>query len=350
MTLTTDFKKPNAIFFEPTDAEISEDLGGIPVISFRPESLPYYREDGKYTPDELEAREDFVSERIRRVWPGYEGGPIEESAASTFFPFAGTVEPDDEIKVFVLFRPSLRKSAENWMDAFTGLKGQTFAKTIPVDHLNYIMVQHEVGHFEQNSKGLGLNPYESEWYSDTYALAKYRDAGGDPQVIEDYIHMRALSGFLNTSEDYHLGPILHHQFVDPLSDQVINDDTIEEDCKMSVRTLRIHTFLTSQNPDIDQFEIYHNLNDLQNDRPPRVKLDPEVSERVADVWKEGEFGFADGEKALRSLQIVKKEAPLSSHAHFSAIQILDAAEKFCPHLLAKVDPHLDAKAAPAPVL
>ena len=208
----------------PTDDEISEMVGGIPVTSFRHEDLPNLK------PSIYEGFSSWeFSERIQDVqrrWLEFNpaigkidnfddlarGTANTRSAQITTFSFSGSGKPD----CFSLLRPS-NSITESQKEANTfGLRNHQVKEPIPQSDNNFISTFHEIGYMDAYSRGLkSEGDYQDELYADKFALTKYLNAGGRPQVVRDYINCRALAGFLKQPYKYWLSqPLSNHFFGD----------------------------------------------------------------------------------------------------------------------------------------
>lgn len=206
----------------PTDEEISQMFGGIPVTSYRPEDFPHFKPTihQSYDQAEMNDRIQAVADHWIKFCPeiDLEGVAdlisniaVQLSASITSIHLNGVYKPS----VFLLLRPSEQIDPTLKLANDTGLKINNVRSNIPDQDREYISTYHEIGHMNVGINGLIFNSkFEEEFYSEIYAYTKYCEENGSLDVINSCVRERALSGFFRQPSKYWMAPKFAHNYMD----------------------------------------------------------------------------------------------------------------------------------------
>ncbi|MCK6418912.1 MAG: hypothetical protein L6Q57_08280 [Alphaproteobacteria bacterium] len=202
----------------PTDEEISKLLDGVEVYSCRPEDFVHFDAlvQGTITEIQKQERKEAFKAWLAKKLPHEDAGGAERIADQSYLqkgPLVHNVRTWNVSYCF-LMSPSSKQTSEQHFARNYQLNPCDIQNPIPEDHERYIQLQHEIGHACYNKMGMEFdNLYEDEFYADFYALNAYKEAGGDAQVIRDYIAKRALTALLGQPTHYWIAPALAHEFL-----------------------------------------------------------------------------------------------------------------------------------------
>lgn len=211
---------------EPTDSEISTFLGGTPIVSFRPDDLPNFKKSPKdYSPKDRALRAAALSDFLKRKYgfPILEpASPLADEIANTDFACAihltQPISPTQAYSIYILRRPPQCLTATEEMAIRLNMDEHLIKNPIPSDVLRYIIVQHEIRHFQQliNGQHFGADlsgAFNKEADADAFAIRKLEEASPQSPHTESFIHLRAISGIFYAYPEYWLAPHLAHTFL-----------------------------------------------------------------------------------------------------------------------------------------
>lgn len=340
----TDFSETIGIA-EMSNEQISRALGGVPVISMRPEDLPHFDplRSAPYSQGALDARVESIETTITNIFPNFRTSeevlrvPAGHHDASVLINFSGP-QNLETVNFFVLFRPSLELSVTQRVSGFSGLPAEDIQANIPVEDYRALTVWHEVGHMKAEMEGVKfLSPWHEELYADTFALDQYLKNGGSQDVVDFYIRERAISGFLKTDNKYFLAPALLERFQEGNPNP--NQDVMQTWAEMIELRLRVANTITED----DNNRILKNYSSEQiqdalfymNRGETEQILDTNLRSAMADLdrifVKEGSL-FEDKMLVFEALNEVVTEHNVNDRVSANGAFIVDSARQHTVYL------------------
>ncbi len=343
---------------EPSDQQLSQLLGGTPVISFRPEELVHFSPDRRdpISPWQGEERLMDLFQRVKARFPDYDQPPealttLSETKSAAVHMLRRQAyrpvryipprPPQDEVLLFVLMRPSLKIDSALIVANNTQIDPALITSPVDIETTRCLYVWHEFGHMHESKKNFKLsNPYLKELHADYTALKQVsREAGED--IIKPYILERALSAFLAQSPRYWLAPQLSKIFSDAAAqgaDTALRfDKDIQDRSWTSYAELRLRTLA-----DVglnDRLDLYSSATvqtalSLWNNGNSSAIPDARLRQycQVMDVVLNDKNVYTRTGDMLQNLARVTKLPQLDPLTRACGEQILEAGRMYCPRV------------------
>lgn len=211
----------------PTDEDISTMMGGIPVLSYRPEDFPHFEAlaNKSCSLDQMKERVDAIRQCWLNAFPEIADtvsgmNEMEKSIIKHAKTLSALVTPlrlagSEDVSFFVLLRRSKYIFPAEHLANITGLPRDCVRSDVTAQEAELISTYHEMAHMYFDLEGVFFDyPYDEELYCDLMALENYLYDGGRLEVVEQYIQGRALGGFLRLSSEYWLAPALSQKYIE----------------------------------------------------------------------------------------------------------------------------------------
>ncbi len=284
MTILRTSFDPFSQLVEPSDEEISALVGGTPIVSYRPEDIPFFNPDiESFAGDIAKVRCKKLLSLLRRKVPAAIQRELDTLSEQDINGLANTTSEcvhvffgashERRVRLIILKRPSLVQTPVQYMKCITGIRD--ISTPIHPQISNYMNVQHEIAHILQFHRGLTIpqgpcEEYLAELDADRYAFDSLRKTLPSRQAarnIYGYIMERAFSSFHYLPPKYWLASPLQKLFFEGLPDSCIGPKDFYESWKIIAEIrLRCSVMASSsqnqdavQNPGIAQRQIHYML-------------------------------------------------------------------------------------------